>query len=369
MPSNSETLDALAVIDALDCSSVSVLGVRSSGVAALELAARHGHRVDALIMLNTVSEAAQTIGQRLVAGATSENWQGVAELMAFRYVGWAEPHVGEEYAQLFASSTAADIIRKRSEHASSVDVSALRASVSVPTLVIAGEAHDRPYEDRLRLDAARQEAAEIPGARLSLISGLPIAPWHRDANHDEIVARIDRFVDSAIEPLDGSDGWAPDQALQIILFTDIESPTALTQRVGDERAQEALHGHNAVVRRALDGYGGREVKHTGDGIMGTFRSAVNAVDAALQIQRDLKDAPVRVRVGLNAGEPIAEDEDLFGLSVIKASRIADRAEPGQVLVSRVVTDLCEGKRFTFESLGEVVLKGLAEPVEIFAARQ
>ena len=76
MPSNSETLDALAVIDALDCSSVSVLGVRSSGVAALELAARHGHRVDALIMLNTVSEAAQTIGQCLVSGATSENCRG-----------------------------------------------------------------------------------------------------------------------------------------------------------------------------------------------------------------------------------------------------------------------------------------------------
>jgi adenylate cyclase len=74
---------------------------------------------------------------------------------------------------------------------------------------------------------------------------------------------------------------------------------------------------------------------------------------------------VRVRVGLNAGEPIAEDDDLFGLSVIKAARVADRAEPGQVLVSRVVRELCEGKTFQFSSLGAVQLKGFDEAVELF----
>ena len=75
-----------------------------------------------------------------------------------------------------------------------------------------------------------------------------------------------------------------------------------------------------------------------------------------------------MRVGLNAGEPIAEDDNLFGLSVIKASRIADRAEPGQVLVSNVVRELCEGKIFKFESLGEVSLTGFDEPVTLYEAR-
>jgi adenylate cyclase len=152
---------------------------------------------------------------------------------------------------------------------------------------------------------------------------------------------------------------------QTILFTDLEASTPLTQRLGDEGAQKLLRGHNAAVRGALDEHGGREVKHTGDGIMASFPSAVAAVTAALQIQRELAGGEVRVRVGLNAGEPIAEDDDLFGLSVIKAARVADRAEPGQVLVSRVVRELCEGKTFQFSSLGEVQLKGFDEAVELF----
>ncbi|MEE8337362.1 MAG: adenylate/guanylate cyclase domain-containing protein [Dehalococcoidia bacterium] len=149
---------------------------------------------------------------------------------------------------------------------------------------------------------------------------------------------------------------------------DIESSAALTQRIGDEAAQQVLRGHNSVVRGALDANGGREVKHTGDGIMAAFPSAVAAVTAALQMQRDLAGAEVRVRIGLNAGEPIAEDDDLFGLSVIKAARIGDRAEPGQVLVSDVVRQLCEGKTFAFTSIGDVTLKGFDEPVTLYEVR-
>ena len=96
------------------------------------------------------------------------------------------------------------------------------------------------------------------------------------------------------------------------------------------------------MRSALEANGGREVKHTGDGIMASFPSAVSAVEASLAIQREMAGGEVRVRIGLNAGEPIAEDDDLFGTAVQLAARITDRAEPGQVLVSRVVADLCAG---------------------------
>jgi len=154
---------------------------------------------------------------------------------------------------------------------------------------------------------------------------------------------------------------------QTILFTDLEASTALTQRLGDEGAQDLLREHNRAVRKALDGHGGREVKHTGDGIMASFPSAVSAVAAGLQMQQELSGGDVRVRVGLNAGEPIAENDDLFGTSVILAARICDRAEPGQVLVSQVVRDLCAGKGFEFSSVGEATLKGFSEPVALFRA--
>jgi hypothetical protein len=169
----------------------------------------------------------------------------------------------------------------------------------------------------------------------------------------------------------GTETATPEAApggFQSILFTDLESSTALTQRLGDEGAQELLRGHNTAVRSALDANGGREVKHTGDGIMAAFPSAVSAVQAGIAIQRELVGAEVRVRVGTNAGEPIAEDDDLFGTAVQLAARITDRAEPGQVLVSRVVMDLCAGKMFDFTSQGDARMKGLDEPVALYAVQ-
>jgi len=107
------------------------------------------------------------------------------------------------------------------------------------------------------------------------------------------------------------------------------------------------------------------VKHTGDGIMASFPSAVAAVTAALAMQRDLAGGEVRVRIGLNAGEPIAEDHDLFGTAVQLAARITARAEPGQVLVSNVVRELCAGKTFEFTSIGEATLKRFDEPAALY----
>lgn len=101
-------------------------------------------------------------------------------------------------------------------------------------------------------------------------------------------------------------------AFQTILFTDLESSTALTQRVGDETAQEVLRGHNTAVRGALEANGGREVKHIGDGIMASFPSAGSAIEASLAIQRELEGGELRVRIGIDADAPIAEDDDLFG---------------------------------------------------------
>ena len=157
-----------------------------------------------------------------------------------------------------------------------------------------------------------------------------------------------------------------------VMFTDIEGSTLLTQRLGDEAAQRLLREHNETVRGALDSYNGREIKHTGDGIMASFFSASRALGCALHIQYKLaarnaanpEDA-VRVRIGLNAGEPIAEGNDLFGTSVQLARRICDRAEPGQVLVSDVVRQLVAGKGFSFEQLNEGTLKGFDEPFALF----
>ena len=235
----------------------------------------------------------------------------------------------------------------------------LLEKIQVPTLVVHSRGSPLGYTE-----PARELAAAISGARMV---GLPRfeADIHL-GDLDETMAIIDSFfvedLAQEVQAEEASGGF------QTILFTDLESSTALTQRVGDEAAQELLRGHNSAVRGALEANGGREVKHTGDGIMASFPSAVSAVQAGIAIQRELMDGEVRVRVGINAGEPIAEDDDLFGTAVQLAARITDRAEPGQVLVSNVVRELCAGKLFEFASMGDATLKGFDEPVTLYEVR-
>ncbi len=231
----------------------------------------------------------------------------------------------------------------------------LLPEIRVPTLVL-----HPSRSTAIPAQSSREIAAQIPGAELHAYK----ADAYVDASEESRESRwsvITRFLDARLSalPTSGPGGF------QTILFTDIESSTALTQRLGDEGAQELLRGHNKAVRAALEEHGGREVKHTGDGIMASFPSAVAAVTAALAMQRELAGGEVRVRIGLNAGEPIAEDDDLFGTAVQLAARITDRAEPGQVLVSNVVRELCAGKTFEFTSVGEATLKGFDEPVALY----
>jgi class 3 adenylate cyclase len=164
-----------------------------------------------------------------------------------------------------------------------------------------------------------------------------------------------------------------DTGIRTILFTDIVNSTTLTQRLGDHAAMELLGVHDKIVREALAAEYGREVKHTGDGIMASFMSAAATVRAAARIQAELarnggehSDRPLKARIGAAAGEPIEHHQDLFGSTVQLAARLCAYAEPEQILVSNVVVELCLGKNLAFRDLGEVALKGFQNPVRAHA---
>jgi class 3 adenylate cyclase len=162
-----------------------------------------------------------------------------------------------------------------------------------------------------------------------------------------------------------------DTAFRAILFTDMEGSTSLTQRLGDARAMSVVRMHNEIVREAVDRNGGSEVKHTGDGLMAAFSSVVGAIECAVGIQQGLAkanerlEAPLRVRIGMAAGEPVTERDDLFGAAVQLAARLCSRAEPGTILVSSAVHDLAVGKGFPFRKRGRLRLKGFDGPVAAF----
>jgi class 3 adenylate cyclase len=179
-------------------------------------------------------------------------------------------------------------------------------------------------------------------------------------------------VGAVLLPGGGAD--ARDPGIRTILFTDIVNSTTLTQSLGDEAALAILGVHDTIARDALSALGGREVKHTGDGIMASFVSAAGAVRCAIQIQRELDkhaqanpERPLKVRVGAAAGEPVEQNNDLFGSTVQLAARLCAHAQPEQILVTNAIAELCIGKGLLFEDLGEIVVKGFGYPVRAHAA--
>ena len=158
----------------------------------------------------------------------------------------------------------------------------------------------------------------------------------------------------------------PDTGLRAIIFTDIEGSTDIATRLGDDRAMEILHHHDAIVRGALERLGGREVKHTGDGILASFASVSRAVEATVQIQRAAASAAdLRLKIGLSVGEPVEESDDLYGASVNLAARICSHAAGGQILTSSAVRDLSVGKPISFSEMGMIALKGFPDPVRLY----
>jgi class 3 adenylate cyclase/tetratricopeptide (TPR) repeat protein len=180
-----------------------------------------------------------------------------------------------------------------------------------------------------------------------------------------------RGIEATLEPhhVDGIDRAQP---LRTILVTDMEGSTASLQRLGDVPAHELLHLHNSIIRDCIRRYHGTEVTHTGDGIEASFLSASSAVECAVAIQKTFAkhnqehpDRLIRVRIGLNAGEPIPTEGRLFGTAVHTAFRICTRAQPGQILVSDVIYQLITGKGFAFADRGRIALKGLSGRTRLY----
>ncbi len=160
-----------------------------------------------------------------------------------------------------------------------------------------------------------------------------------------------------------------------IMFTDLEGSTQLLTRLGDEENQSLLAVHSRIIRQQLDNHGGQEVKTTGDGFMIAFYSARKAVSCAVEIQKELQefnrqnpDRQLKVRIGVNLGEVIKEEDDYFGTAVVVAARIMNEAAGGQILVSDLLRKVASGQANTgheYSDLGRRTLKGFDDEEHIF----
>ena len=172
----------------------------------------------------------------------------------------------------------------------------------------------------------------------------------------------------------GSTGTTASSTITV-MFTDMVGSTDMTQDRGDVAAQEIVRRHNTIVRMAISQFGGKEIKHTGDGIMASFDDATGAVDASIAIQRNVSnhnkarpDQPLQLRIGLNAGKPIQEENDIFGATVQLSARVCAATKPEQILCTESVQTRCRGRADIIQSVGSHALKGFKDPVPLYEVK-
>jgi class 3 adenylate cyclase len=375
-------LDLEAVVDRLALERFALLGTLHGGPVAVEYAARHPNRVSHLLLWCTYARGSDYSGLpevQTLRQLIGVNWETYTEAAADVILGRPRGDEGRWFAAYMRDSVGPEVARAILGATNEVDVSALLPEVKMPTLVL----HRRQF--RLGgIGLARELASTIPDARLAVLEGASVVFYMDDT--ERAVTAIEEFLGGGEEVTREAEP-PKTSAFRTILFTDIEGSTAMTQRLGDAKAREVMREHERITRECLRAHGGSEVKTMGDGFMASFGSAVKALECAVALQKALDDwnrgvgagfkpAPteaLHVRIGLNAGEPIAEDDpdgrgDLFGTAVIRAARIAALAQGGEILVANVVRELAEGKGFLFGDRGDVALRGFDDPVRLFEVR-
>ena len=364
-------LDLEAVVDRLGLERFVLHGIGWGGPLAVTYATRNPDRVSHLILDDTQARTEDffNIPQMRVLDQLTTEWEAFLEYLAFMIYGVGRDE-GRAVVKFLKACVTQETVRKISQAAREDDVTALLPQVGMPALILQHTEVSKQY-----VESARQMAARIPNAQLVMLEGLPVADLPK------IVRAIGELLGTemaASAPRAGEPQAMP-SGVRTILFTDMVEHTAMMRRLGDSAGREVLREHEVVTREVLKAHGGDEIKTLGDGFMASFASVTGAVECAIALQRAFEELhhgaeahsgkePIHIRIGLNAGEPIEEGGDLFGATVIMASRIAAHGEAGEIIASDVVRALCAGKGFLFADRGENVLRGFEDPVRVHEVR-
>jgi class 3 adenylate cyclase/pimeloyl-ACP methyl ester carboxylesterase len=358
--------DALAVLDAVGAERVTLLADDGGVPIAITLAAMAPERVERLVLVNgyarmmNADDYPHGHSADLVLSFLETNIDPDAEWM---FDGGDDRSViapslkddaafGEWWVRSSrrgaSPATALALLRATAL----ADVRDLLAAITVPALVV--HRRDNFFTP---VGCGRYLAENIAGAKYVELPGADQIPW--SGNGDEILDEVEEF-------LTGQRTGTGERVLATVLFTDIVDSTRLAAALGDQAWRARLENHDATVRGELRRYGGREVNTTGDGFLAAFDSPTQAVRCARAIVAAAVGAQVEVRVGVHTGECERRGNDLAGLAVHIAARVAAAAGPGEVFVSRTVRDLVGGSEARFADRGEHDLKGVPERWQLFA---
>jgi class 3 adenylate cyclase len=365
-------LDIEAVVDRLRLDRFTLIGARSSGLAAVAYAVRHPERLTHLILRDAwacgrdfYETSPEGRAVQSMRGLTEDQWESYVLTAASLVLGFSDADKAKEHAALMRASMEPDAMLAWRDATVDIDVTDLLPQVRVPTLVVC-----RPSQRALQPQSSQVLASRIPDARLVVLE-----PWAGTGVDEAWLRAVEEFLGDAT-PADEAYGApstvtprAASTGMTAILFTDIVASTALTERMGDARFRDASRALDAQLRTAIRDAGGTPIdgKVLGDGVMATFLSASQAIAAALRCSEVSARSELQLHLGIHAGDVIREPDNVYGGAVNIASRICGLSAPGEILVSDVVRGMARTSAgVTFADRGDQEMKGVGDPVRVFA---
>ena len=356
--------DALTVMDAVGSVRTALFTCGPQAIDAIVLAATYADRISHLIVVN--GTARRMWAPDYAIGTPRELFDAAEEVMfepdaverGLDILALSNPSVADNRAYRAwwdkvgnrgaSPAMARAVTRMRYE----ADVRPLLGSIEMPTLIV----HRRDNKF-LGVSHGRYLAAHIPNAKYVEFDGADNSYWLGDT--EPMLDEIEDFLTGMRR------GREPDRALAAVLFTDIVASTERIAAVGERNWRDLLDRHDAAIRSQLERFGGREIKTTGDGVLATFERPARAVQCACAIRDAAAQLGLEVRGGVHVGEVELRGDDIAGMTVHIAARIHAFAGPGEVLVSRTVTDLVVGSSITFADRGETELRGVPGTWQLF----
>jgi class 3 adenylate cyclase len=363
--------DLGAVLDALAIDECDLFAPGDAGMVAIEFCARTPARVRRLILwASYVNREAMSNNPEIKAmrALWDQDWQAYTNVAISTMLRWKHSDRVAKLVEFYRAAATPESFRKVIRPLDGVDLTPLLPSVRVPTLVVG---IDGLFVDMR--DAARGLAAGLPNAELRTVRG-ETAYFEFYDDEDAVVTVANDFLGGPAPQAVGHGDTRALGMLRTVLFTDLVGHTEMMQRLGDTRGRDVLREHERITRETLKQHGGHEIKTDGDSFMVSFGSVTSAIDCAIALQRAFAarnegaDEPLHVRIGLNAGEPVEEDGDLFGSTVIMASRIAAKAGAGEILIPETLRHLLTGKTYAYADRGETMLKGFEDAVRLYEVR-
>ncbi len=354
--------DLRAVMKAVGTEQVALMGFWEGGPMSVLFAATYPERVSALVLYGVIPRftwspecpwAPTPEANEAIAHAIEEGWGRAASLDFIAPSLSGDEGFRRWWARMERNSQspggAAQLFRTNA----SIDVSAVLPAIRVPTLVL-----HRSRDLMVPIESGRYVADHIAGARFVELPGQDHLGFIGD--QDALVAEIQEFLTGVREAPE------PDRVLATVLFTDIVNSTERAAALGDSRWRDLLEAHNAVIRRELARFRGREIDTAGDGFLATFDGPARAIRCAEAIVVAVHQLGLEVRTGVHTGEVELTGDKVGGIAVHIGARVAASARAGEILVSRTVVDLVAGSRLSFADRGARQLKGVPGEWQLFS---